>query len=257
MTVPPLDAPPTNLANREFWETEYFGDLTLSPRPDPDQPFDRCLMQGLSDIAPVAGGSSVVEIGCAPARWLVYYAETFGASVKGIEYSPLGADISRRNLERAGIAGTVDQVDFFEAAVTQHDLVLSLGFIEHFDDLERAFVRHVDFCAPGGRIVIGVPNLTGLNGALQRLSDPAHLAIHNRRAMEPGNYVGMARNAGVEPELVKHIGGFDPIIIKIGRRSVLPFIVAGNVYRRWRAADSLNHRLFSSYLLMSFRRPSA
>lgn len=246
---------PRNLAEKAFWETEYFADVSLPDRPDARQPFDRCLMRALREMAPVSARHSVIEIGCAPARWLVFYHEAFGAAVRGLEYSAAGAALSRANLARAGVPGDIVEGDFFETPPSAHDLVLSLGFIEHFDDLQACLDRHVRFCAPGGRIAIGVPNFRGINGALQRFSDPGHLAIHNTSAMDPARYEGMARRAGITLEETRYLGGFDPIILKIGRRAVVPLIMAGNLYRRWNRADRLNHRWVSSYLLLTFRRP--
>ncbi len=40
----------------------------------------------------------------------------------------------------------------------QFDVVVSFGFIEHFDDPEPAIRRHVELCKPGGVVFITVPN---------------------------------------------------------------------------------------------------
>src|SRR5579862_6625978 len=120
--------------------------------------FERCLARELGRHAPTDAGASVLEVGCAPAKWLVFYAERFGARVAGIEYSEKGAEISRANLQLAGIEGTIYHGDFFSVTPGLFDLVLSLGFIEHFDDLDQAFDRHVTCVAEQGRLAIGVPN---------------------------------------------------------------------------------------------------
>jgi hypothetical protein len=75
----------TGLASEEFWADDYLGGVQLPARPDPGFQFDRVLMAALAEHASVAAGESVVEVGCAPAAWLGFYAERFGARVTGIE----------------------------------------------------------------------------------------------------------------------------------------------------------------------------
>jgi SAM-dependent methyltransferase len=251
------DTAPANLVDRSFWDEEFLGKLELPARPDPDMAFERCLGEALAEHAPAAPGQTVLEIGCAPGRWLVYFAERFGARVEGIEYGERGARLTRANLASAGIDGDVHECDFFEAPVREADVVLSLGFIEHFDDLDAVFRRHLDFLAPGGRLAIGVPNFKGFNRLLQRWGDPAHLRLHNLRAMRPALYRELADRHGVEVEWQGHLGGFDPIIIKPGRPgSRLVTLVEGR-WRRLRLADRVNHPWLSSYLLTVLRSRGA
>src|ERR1039458_1873826 len=132
------------LADQTFWEEEYIWANARPPvRPDPALEFDRALMGAFALYAPPEAGSSVLEIGCAPAKWLVHLAERFGARVEGVEYSPKGADISRANLAACGVDGEIHQADFFSFEAAPVDMVVSLGFFEHFDDLDEVFARHV------------------------------------------------------------------------------------------------------------------
>ena len=87
---------PANLATNQFWEEDYYRGVEIPARPDPTFPFERCLASALEELAPVRPKATVLEVGCAPARWLVWYAERFGARVTGIEYSPKGAELSRQ-----------------------------------------------------------------------------------------------------------------------------------------------------------------
>lgn len=247
---------PANIVDKAFWEEEYFGGESLPSRPDPQMAFERCLKAGLERFAPVEPGATVVEAGCAPAKWLAFYAERFGARVSGIEYSAQGAALSRENLRLCGVAdATIVEGDFFEVAPSPHDLVLSLGFIEHFDDLDQAFARHVEFLAPGGRLVIGVPNYRGVNGVVQRFADPEHLALHNTNAMRPGWLREAGLRHGLAVDHIGYLGGFDPIIIKVTRRAALLWTIPEGRWRRLSVADRVNHPLLSSYLLAVYRRP--
>src|SRR5437870_747540 len=104
---------PRNIADKSFWENEYYwSDTSLPCRIDMGLAFDRSLARALATYAPAEPGQSVLEIGCAPAKWLIYYAERFGARIAGIEYSEKGARIARENLAAAGVVGEICGADF-------------------------------------------------------------------------------------------------------------------------------------------------
>jgi SAM-dependent methyltransferase len=251
-----MSEPVKNIVDKSFWEDEYLDVAELPARPDPSFTFERVLAQELAARAPAARGQRVLEVGCAPGKWLVFYGERFGAAVEGVEYGEKGVAATRANLAAAGIDGQVHHADFFDFQPRPYDVVLSLGFIEHFDDTAAAFARHVEFVAPGGCVVIGVPNYRGVNRIVQRWSDPDHLALHNLGAMEPDLYRRLAADHGLEVDSIAHVGGFDPIIVKIGRPSVKPWIALEGRWRRLKLADRVNNRFLSSYLLVVLRRPA-
>lgn len=251
------DSEPQRLVEPEFWDEEYFWAGEEPPlRPDPGLPFDRTLVDAFARHARPAAGERVMEIGCAPAKWLVHLGETYGAAVEGLEYTEKGAAFSRRNLEACGVTGIVHHADFFTKAPEPCDYVLSLGFIEHFDDLAPVFSRHVDWVRPGGRLVLGVPNFRGFNGVLQKRADRAYLELHNLDAMLPATHRALAAAHGLQEEFIEFIGGPDPVIVTSKGRLVTAAILAESRVRRLRVTDRINHRWFSSYLFMVFRRPA-
>jgi SAM-dependent methyltransferase len=248
---------PEALTDQEFWEEEYiWTDVALPARPDGSFSFDRALMTAFAGHAAPAAGESVLEIGCAPAKWLVHLAERYDAAVEGVEYSPKGAAVSRDNLAACGVRGTIHTEDFFAFDADPVDMVVSLGFIEHFDDTASVFARHVRLVKPGGRLVIGVPNFRGLNGVLQRLGDPPYLALHNRDAMRPALYRELAARHGLRELFLDYIGGPDPVIVRSHRAPITAVVLAGRRIRRLRLTDRINHPWLSSYLLGVWRAPA-
>jgi SAM-dependent methyltransferase len=242
------------LVEKEFWETEYYWATVQPPiRPDLDMPFDRSMASALERLAPAGPDDRVLEVGCAPAKWLGFYGDRFGSHVEGIEYSEKGARLSQDNLDALGVSGVIHHDDFFTCPVTEYDLVLSFGFIEHFDDLESVFARHVEFVRPGGRLVIGVPNFRGVNRVLQRWADPGYLALHNLRAIDSGFYRRAGERHGLTRLDQAYIGGPDPIIVKLGRRWVTPLVLAEARLRRLRALERADTPWTSPYLLTVFR----
>ena len=257
---------PGQLTDREFWETEYYWSRSRGAvRPDEGFAFDRSLARVLAARAPARAGDTVVEVGCAPGKWLVFYAERFGARVSGVEYSGMGAELSRANLAACGLEGAIHEEDFFAMVPQPHDIVLSFGFLEHFEDLAGTFARHVEFVAPGGRLVLGVPNFRGVNRAVQRLADPGYLARHNTAAMSRQRLRSFGRASALELEHLDYLGGFDPSLLRVDRTrprwhprrfgpSAFAFAEA-----RWRAmsvAERVDHRWLSTYLLGVWRRPA-
>jgi SAM-dependent methyltransferase len=260
-----VGASPANLVEKAFWENDYYwAHAALPCRADMSFAFDRSLAHALAAHAPAAHGHTVLEVGCAPGKWLLFYAESFGASVCGIEYSDKGARLSRENLAAAGVAGLVMTADFFEVEPRPHDLVVSIGFIEHFDEPSEVLARHLQFVAPGGTLAVGVPNFRGLNGVVQRLAKPDYLDIHNTAAMRPSLYRDFARAHGLELTHLGYLGGFDPSIIALSRgpllspRRAIPAVItlAEVRFRALAVADRLEHPWLSSYLLAVYRAPT-
>lgn len=247
---------PTALADKSFWEQDYYwAEAELPCRPDPGLHFDRSLGSALIELAGVGPGDSVIEIGCAPAKWLVHIAETTGAHVEGLEYSERGAALSAANLRSCGVEGRIHQGDFFVHQAREYDLVISLGFIEHFEELDEVFARHVEFLRPGGRLLLGVPNFHGLNGFLQRHSDPSYLGLHNLRAMEPEELRRLGRRYGLELLDQRYLGGADAVIVKPGARWVTGIVLAEGRLLRLGLTAGLSNRWFAPYLLTTYTKP--
>jgi SAM-dependent methyltransferase len=250
------EADPIQLVEKAFWEQDYYwSEAELPCRPDPHLPFDRALGAALLELADVGPEESAIEIGCAPAKWLVHLAERTGARVEGIEYSEQGAQLSTANLRACGIEGTIYQADFFMHQISGYDLVLSLGFIEHFEELDEVFARHAAFVAPSGRLLLGVPNFRGLNGFLQRHSDPSYLALHNLRAMDSAELRRLGDRNGLQVLDQRYLGGTDAVIVKPGPLWVKGIVLAEGRLRRLRLAERINHRWFAPYLLTTYVKP--
>jgi SAM-dependent methyltransferase len=147
--------------------------------------WDRLYPRFLSRTA----GLKAVEIGSAPGTFLVDLARRFGVDPYGIEYAAAGVEINREVFRRHGVpADHVIHDDFFSdrlhARYREHfDVVVSRGFIEHVDDPRGAIERHLNLLKPGGTLIVQIPNLRGLNYAIQRLLDRRLLEMHNLSIM--------------------------------------------------------------------------
>jgi len=146
-----------------------------------------------------ATGAEAIEIGCGSGNYMVYIAKEFGYRISGLDYSN-NMDYVRANLELNGIR-PVDlfNVDFLDFRPSKkYDLVLSGGFVEHFDDYESVVRKHADLAKPGGLVVIIVPNLTHLHWVLCSICDHKTLKVHRFPLMRSNTLRDTLEKSGLE-----------------------------------------------------------
>ncbi len=151
---------------------------------------------------------TAVEIGCFPGGFITAIGKR-GYEISGFDTHPeveIINDLLTQDTEiKAG--------KFFSESLDDHlkrninyDLVISMGFIEHFDDWPSIFKKHVELCKPGGTIIIGAPNFsTPLQRALHTVLDKVNIEHHCLHAMYPIAWDGYLRSLGL---LVNHCGNY-------------------------------------------------
>lgn len=250
------------LTEVNFWE-DYWKSLKLPSQVDWSLSSDRCLAAELKRHLPKSGGSAF-EVGCAPGKWLAFMARELGMSPSGIEYTEEGMQATLRNFSLLGLSS--DEIltgDFFTTEPTrQFDLVMSFGFIEHFDDPDAVVERHLRWLKPGGRLVLGVPNFNGIYKPVQAILDQSLLDKHNLSIMNLAYFEGLSRRLGLESETIKYIGSFEPSlpIAKPGYGSLAQNLVKVGLrlalqVRKLRVFDTINNPAISSYILAIYRKP--
>jgi SAM-dependent methyltransferase len=145
---------------------------------------------------PQGEGLRVLEVGSAPGKFLVKLHEMFNYIPYGVEYSGLGVtknkDLFRlNNLD----PDKVIQADFFDSKFQDKyqgyfDIVISMGFIEHFTDAVPVVEKHLNVLKDGGYLVISIPNLNrqGFYGKWSSLFSKERLEIHNTDIMIKDNF---------------------------------------------------------------------
>ena len=146
------------------------------------------------------GYSSFLELGGFPGAFAVYARRFLGFTDVAlldafVDRDHLAAVIRANGLEPSNVE--VFEGDMFEVDLPrQYDVVLSGGLVEHFSSPNAALERHHRWVAPGGTIVVTVPNFRGLNGSVQRWFNPENLALHNQQIMLPDVLAGALAAAG-------------------------------------------------------------
>jgi SAM-dependent methyltransferase len=159
-------------------------------------------------------GGSVVEVGSAPGERLIQLNRRFGLTPYGIEYSPVGVALNREVFADHGIdPGNVIEADFLAPDVHERyreafDVVVSNGFIEHFTDVGAIVERHLGLLKPGGRLVVVIPNLLGVNFLLTWLFRRDVLPMHNLDIMRRGTFAALFDDRKLERLFCGYYGTF-------------------------------------------------
>lgn len=207
------------ITSHEYWDDVY----TAPPRPRLPSSLNvstRNIQRLLR--AYIKPGQSILEIGCAPGKILVWTAKVLGAKISGLDYSQRGIEFTRDlmsaleadcDLRRENIYHTTFQPETF-------DFVYSLGFIEHFNSPAEIVKHHVELLRAGGVALITIPNYAPSHtyGRLIRYFDDSCLPYHNLEIM---NFESLAALAPVDLAASVRtfpIGTIDPWPLNIHKR---------------------------------------
>ena len=106
--------------------------------------------------------------------------------------------------------------DFFSdlSDLPYFDVVISMSFIEHFNDLDYVFQRHVELLEKDGILVLGVPNFRGVTEKVLKHTAPDYLSSLNLETMDLENWFVLETVYGLTPLFKEYIGGFGPKNLK-------------------------------------------
>lgn len=242
------------LTEPEFWD-QFWGGVRLPVLPDPSRRYEKCFLDLFERFFEKDPSMKVFEAGCAPGAWLSYFARRFGYQPAGCDTSPRGVELTKENFRLNGVAGEVAQCDFLDAPGDgAFDVVLSLGFIEHFTDPGPVLDKHLRLLKPGGVLVLEVPNLVGLNAWLVTRE---LLSVHNQSIMNRGFFEEFGRSRGLETLYLDYIGGFEPDNLGPEKTAYVRRVVlkALRIMRALPGAGSFNSPLFSGFLIGVYRKP--
>ncbi len=205
------------ITDKEFW-TNYWGNITIPVTVDYQLKNDRVIAQTIKKHVPSATDRRwAIEVGCAPGKWLIFLNKELNYNVVGYEYVAPAAEKTVQNLLSQNISTDHFKIitgDFNKDTLQgAYDLVVSLGFIEHFTDLDAVLAKHLKILNEKGYLVIGVPNFKGINYPIQKIVDrylaDKMLPHHNLDAMDVNRYLDFARDYKLDPLFVGYVGGFE------------------------------------------------
>ena len=152
---------------------------------------------------------SIWEIGCYPGRYLAYVAARHGMRALGLDFND-DTETVEQNLAAMGVTDfKAIHADFFSYTPEEKaDVVISLGFVEHFQDLDDVLDRHLHYLSDTGALFVIVPNMRGLIFPYKLLVDRANMSIHNLAAMKLSVYRRFAERNNLKIKFLRYKGGF-------------------------------------------------
>jgi SAM-dependent methyltransferase len=143
------------------------------------------------NFPPWIGRGRLLDVGCATGRFLQQMAAV-GWEVSGIEFDAEAAATARAVTERIVVGDPVDA----SFATASFDVVTAFHVVEHLPEPRRALECMLRWLAPGGLLIIEVPNVAGWGGSLfgrywSGLDYPRHL-VH----FTPATMAAMVNRAG-------------------------------------------------------------
>ncbi|MBI4679375.1 MAG: class I SAM-dependent methyltransferase [Elusimicrobia bacterium] len=209
---------PRPLTAPGFWD-KFWAKTSLPARPDPAKSYERCYIDLFDAHFNADSTRTVFEAGCAPGMWLAHFHRRFGYQPYGCDTSQRGLALTEENFRLLGVRGNIAGCDLLSyAADKPFDVVLSINFIEHFENPEPILRKSAALLAPGGTLVLSVPNLTGLNAWLSR---PEFLAAHNLGVMNKAHMRRLPSLLGLRTVFLDYIGGFEPDLVGPPKGAVL------------------------------------
>lgn len=206
----------SQLSEKKYWENCWAKvRLPAIIEPTTKKATTKEILRIFQDILPQKK-LAMIEIGGAPGQFAAYFSRFHGYKASIIEYTEAGCQKTRENAELLGLDIKVYNLDFFGGLsdIPRFDVVLSMGFIEHFTDLDDVFRRHIELLKKGGILILGVPNFRGTSQKILSKTAPKMLARHNLKAMDINNWNSIETVYGLSPLFKGYIGGFDPKILK-------------------------------------------
>lgn len=249
-----------NLTENHFWD-KYWRNIKLPSEVNMRFSFDRCLALELKKYSHFFSGS-VFEIGCAPGKWLAYFYKEFGLAPYGIESSEQGMLATTKNFKKLKINSEIIHGDLFATKVTnKFDVVMSFGFIEHFELPDKVIAHHLKWLKNDGILIIGIPNFSNINGLIQSSLNEQILKKHNLNIMNLEFFDSLAYKFKIKKISVNYIGSFEPSLPIPGRNifNIKQFLIRSFLFlirllRKLTILDNLNSKYFSSYILAIYRK---
>lgn len=139
-------------------------------------------------------GLKVVEIGSAPGHFITSFSNVYSSEPYGIEYSDSGVELNRKVFSENNYdPDNVIKSDFFnEVLHTKYhehfDIVISRGFIEHFDNPEEVIEKHINLLKANGYLIVSIPTFEGVNYLISKLAYGGIYKGHNPNIMKAKSF---------------------------------------------------------------------
>lgn len=192
------------LTSQKYWENYYSKEYTRDDIIRQGKIFNKYWR-----IFTSGSPKTIIEIGGYPARYLSYIASKYTLLPTCLDYNSDEKRIHHSMTEMKIQDYSIINTDFTKFIVKEkYDLVLSIGFIEHFQNFDSILDKHVDYIESDGKILIMIPNKRYLRKVYGYLCDYKNLKAHNLNSMSLKVFEEFSKRNNLEIELLEYFGGF-------------------------------------------------
>ena len=252
------------LTEKKYWDSHWERiRLPAEIKKETANILNRELLRVFDKYLPRKEGANILEIGGAPGHFLAFFAKDFHYSVTAIDYSEIGCRKMKENFEMLHINAMIYNRNIISndlSDLPRFDIVYSLGFIEHFRDIDPILEKHVHLVKEDGILMIGVPNFSGITELILRKTSPHILSTHNIRAMDLRTWEAFEEKYLLRPIFKGYLGGFDLHHCRrcerrtpLNRLIRLFFKMFTGITNRTSFLRRFNSRIWSPYLLVIYR----
>ncbi|HEY5327569.1 MAG TPA: methyltransferase domain-containing protein [Mucilaginibacter sp.] len=185
-----------NLTDRSFWQSFWESKKDIIFYIKPDYVFGDKLAKLIAE----KHIKTAIELGGFPGYYAAYLKKYQHLDTTLFDYF-IHQGLINQLLEKNGLKPgdiSIIEADLFTYHPEKlYDLVLSFGFIEHFNDTKAIIATHLQFLKPGGVLFITLPNFKGVNGWIQRTFDRDNYDKHNISSMDPKLLAEYCRELGL------------------------------------------------------------
>lgn len=255
----------TRLTKQEYWE-DYWSSykLPLEIKKSKDSLYLNEILNTFDTYLPKDSQLSILEIGGSPGQYLIYMHRQFGYKIHCLDYSEIGCLKTKENYELLNIQGEIYQQDLFSENLNLplFDIVYSLGFVEHFSNLNPVIEKHLRLLKQGGILVIGAPNFLGINHWFLKRLAPELLSKHNLEAMDISTWASFEKEFNLGIVFKGYVGGFEPQIFNRREKKSFSNSILKSMARNlssvfthhFKGLREFNSKYFSGYVMGVYQK---
>lgn len=152
---------------------------------------------------------TIIEIGAYPGRFLSYLASRYQLYPTALDFNP---DLAA--IEKSMAAMNVKNFrcinkDFLAfRPLKRYDLVVSIGFIEHFVNFDEVLDLHCNYVDENGAMLIMIPHMRYGQYLHRKIFDQENLDIHNLECMKTSVFEKFAERNDLQIRHLSYFGGF-------------------------------------------------
>jgi cyclopropane fatty-acyl-phospholipid synthase-like methyltransferase len=197
------------LTDQEYWEKYYSKSLTqkeqiISVASSYDKYWDVLINKNDNKE-----NKTIIEIGGYPGRYLAYLSNKYNLIPTSLDFNS-----DKEKIEETFKSFDLKEYNIIQADFLKHkpenkyDIVISNGFIEHFNNFNEVLDKHCEYLKPGGTMLIMIPNMKYYIRFYKFLVDYKNLKIHNLKCMDTKVFKNFGKRNKLNELTNEYFGGF-------------------------------------------------